>query len=222
MKKNIRPFWVFASMLVMGGAFVLTSCNSDDDNNGGKILTTDVMYGKYEGTMSINDSTAAEKADATDGEDSTGAIRVSAAMNNDTVYFDDFPAGEIIRSVIKDEETAGKIAEAIGQTSYRIGYVPLMAASKDSINLTLNPEPLVLDISIPSTTEEEAQTLHVTVQIDAADNAAYSIGDKNAHFGISATGVSIDNGGEQIPVTNFKEINLAFDMDQTLVVHHGR
>ena len=49
-----------------------------------------------------------------------------------------------------------------------------------------------------------------------------SYNDIAEHFGISATGVSIDNGGEQIPVTNFKEINLAFDMDQTLVVHHGR
>lgn len=209
-------------MLVIGSTFSLTSCSSDDDNNGGKILTTDVMYGKYEGTMSINDSTAAEKADATDGEDSTGAIRVSAAMNNDTVYFDDFPAGEIIRSVIKDEETAGKIAEAIGQTSYSMAYVPLLAATKDSINFTLKPEPMELTISVPSDTEGAEQALHVAVEIEASGNAVYSIADKNARFGITATGVSIDNGGEQIPVTNFKEINLAFDMDQTLVVHHGR
>lgn len=221
MKKTIRPLWVYASMLVIGSTFSLTSCSSDDDK-GGDIITTDVMYGKYEGTMNILEPAAEGRADDSDNGGGTAEINVSATINNDTVYFDDFPAKEIIHSVIKDEETADKISEAIGQTSYRIGYVPLMAASKDSINLTLNPEPLVLDISIPSTTEEEAQTLHVTVQIDAADNAVYSIGDKNAHFGIAATGVSIDNGGEQIPVTNFKEINLAFDMDQTLVVHHGR
>ena len=210
MKKTIRPLWVYASMLVIGSTFSLTSCSSDDDK-GGDIITTDVMYGKYEGTMNILEPAAEGRADDSDNGGGTAEINVSATINKD-----------IIHSIIKDEETADKISEAIGQTSYRIGYVPLMAASKDSINLTLNPEPLVLDISIPSTTEEEAQTLHVTVQIDAADNAVYSIGDKNAHFGISATGVSIDNGGEQIPVTNFKEINLAFDMDQTLVVHHGR
>ena len=180
------------------------------------------MYGKYEGTMSINDSTAAEKADATDGEDSTGAIRVSAAMNNDTVYFDDFPAGEIIRSVIKDEETAGKIAEAIGQTSYSMAYVPLLAATKDSINFTLKPEPMELTISVPSDTEGAEQALHVAVEIEASGNAVYSIADKNARFGITATGVTIESGSDQIPVPGFKAVNMAFDMNRAVAIHHNR
>lgn len=52
MKKTIRPLWIYASMLVIGSTFSLTSCSSDDDK-GGDIITTDVMYGKYEGTMNI-------------------------------------------------------------------------------------------------------------------------------------------------------------------------
>ena len=222
MKKTIRPFWVFASMLLIGSTFSLTSCSSDDNNNGGKILTTDVMYGKYEGTMSINDSTAAGKADDTNDGGSTAGINVSATMNNDTIYFDDFPTKEIINSIIKDEETADKIAEAIGKTSYNMAYVPLLAADKDSINFTLKPEPMELTLSVPSDTEGEEQTLHVTVEIEAAGNAVYYIDEKNARFGITATGVTIENGSDQIPVSGFKAVNMTFDMNQTIARYNNR
>ncbi len=103
-----------------------------------------------------------------------------------------------------------------------MAYVPLLAADKDSINFTLKPEPMELTLSVPSDTEGEEQTLHVTVEIEAAGNAVYYIDEKNARFGITATGVTIENGSDQIPISGFKAVNMTFDMNQTIARYNNR
>ena len=97
MKRFIDSMKVFASMLLLGCAFSFVACSDDDENapqipgNPDSEVTTDVMFGNYTGKMVTYIMNPLEDGDAEDAEDTVG-VDISAIMDNDTIYFEDFPS----------------------------------------------------------------------------------------------------------------------------------
>lgn len=222
MKKIIRPIQFFAAILLLGCSFTMVSCDNDDENAPviPDEVTTDVMYGDYEGKMIVSSVNPNENGDSSEeGNDTTG-VDISASVKNDTIYFEDYPIKDIVLSIVKDEDTANKIVEAVGKVNYKIGYEPKLTSAKDSITCNLEPEPLKLSVTIPSSTEEEPQALQIEVKVEANNNAMYSVEKGNLKFDIHATEVLLGEGEEQILLDNFEPISMGIEMNQKKVTPH--
>lgn len=216
MKKIIRPIQFFAAMLLLGCNFTMVSCDNDDENAPviPDEVTTDVMYGDYAGKMTVFSVNPNENEDNGEGENDTTSVDISASVKNDTVYFEDYPIKDIVLSIVKDEDTANKIVEAVGKVNYKIGYEPKLTSAKDSIICNLEPESLKLSVTIPSSTEENPQALQIEVKVEANNNAMYAIEEGNLKFDIHATEVLLGEGEGQVPLDNFEPISMRIDMNQ--------
>lgn len=216
MKKIIRPIQFFAAMLLLGCNFTMVSCDNDDENAPviPDEVTTDVMYGDYAGKMTVFSVNPNENEDNDEGENDTTSVDISASVKNDTVYFEDYPIKDIVLSIVKDEDTANKIVEAVGKVNYKIGYEPKLTSAKDSIICNLEPESLKLSVTIPSSTEENPQALQIEVKVEANNNAMYAIEEGNLKFDIHATEVLLGEGEGQVPLDNFEPISMRIDMNQ--------
>ena len=117
-------------------------------------------------------------------------------------------------SIVKDEDTANKIVEAVGKVNYKIGYEPKLTSAKDSIICNLEPESLKLSVTIPSSTEENPQALQIEVKVEANNNAMYAVEEGNLKFDIHATEVLLGEGEGQVPLDNFEPISMRIDMNQ--------
>ena len=135
-------------------------------------------------------------------------------MKNDTICFEDFPIKDIVLSIIPDEEMADKIVAAVGKVSYKIGYEPTLTANRDSIEFTLDPEPLKLAVTLPSETEEEAKPLIIEVKVEAEKDGGYSVENANMNFSFVAAKVLLGEGENQQELPDFKPITCNFNMDQ--------
>lgn len=209
---------LFALMLVAGSLFCLTACSDDDNAKDPNEIDTSVMSGYYEGTMTTLD--IASEADESD--EATPGIEVSATIENNTVRFEKFPIKGIVLSIVKNEDLASQIVEAIGDVNYDIEYVPTLSATKDVITMKLNPEPLKLTVTMPAENEgEEAASLVVEVEIVAGGtNAEYTVNNGNLKFSIDATKVMLGEGEEQQEFTEFVPTSFHFDMNRHQVSHH--
>lgn len=216
MKKIIRPIQFFAAMLLLGCNFTMVSCDNDDENAPviPDEVTTDVMYGDYAGKMTVFSVNPNENEDNGEGENNTTSVDISASVKNDTVYFEDYPIKDIVLSIVKDEDTANKIVEAVGKVNYKIGYEPKLTSAKDSIICNLEPESLKLSVTIPSSTEENPQALQIEVKVEANNNAMYAVEEGNLKFDIHATEVLLGEGEGQVPLDNFEPISMRIDMNQ--------
>lgn len=216
MKKIIRPIQFFAAMLLLGCNFTMVSCDNDDENAPviPDEVTTDVMYGDYVGKMTVFSVNPNENEDNGEGENNTTSVDISASVKNDTVYFEDYPIKDIVLSIVKDEDTANKIVEAVGKVNYKIGYEPKLTSAKDSIICNLEPESLKLSVTIPSSTEENPQALQIEVKVEANNNAMYAVEEGNLKFDIHATEVLLGEGEGQVPLDNFEPISMRIDMNQ--------
>ena len=215
MKKLIVTAQVFASLLLMGSAFCFVSCSDDDDvTPAPDEVTTDVMFGDYSGKM-ITSSVAPQ-----DGEETPEGTDITATLDNDTIYFEDFPVKDIVLAVVQDETLADQIVAAVGQVNYPIGYKPTLTAAKDSVNFVLDPKPLKLTVDLSADTEEEAQPLQIEVTVEAGTQGAYAVESGHAAFDITATEVLLGEGENQTPLEGFNAINLQFDLNQYKVTPH--
>lgn len=216
MKKIIRPIQFFAAMLLLGCNFTMVSCDNDDENAPviPDEVTKDVMYGDYAGKMTVFSVNPNENEDNGEGENDTTSVDISASVKNDTVYFEDYPIKDIVLSIVKDEDTANKIVEAVGKVNYKIGYEPKLTSAKDSIICNLEPESLKLSVTIPSSTEENPQALQIEVKVEANNNAMYAVEEGNLKFDIHATEVLLGEGEGQVPLDNFEPISMRIDMNQ--------
>ena len=127
-----------------------------------------------------------------------------------------FPVKDIVMSIINDEEAAGSIVEAVGDINYKIGYKPALTSANDSILMVLDPEPLMLNLTIPAQSESDVdQTLVIEVKVDAGENAAYSVADKKLKFSITARKVLIGEGEEKVELPGFTPAMFSFDLKKT-------
>lgn len=220
MRKVFKPMQLFALMLVAGCSFCFTACSDDDDIKDPNKIKTSVMFGDYKGKMT-SWNIAAHEGEGENDESEPG-IDVSATIVNNTVHFEKFPIKDIVLSIVKDENLANQIVEAVGDVNYDVEYVPALTAAKDSIMMNLNPKPLKLTVTMPAENEgEEAQSLVVEVQVAAGEKkAGYAIENGNLKFYIDATKVMLGEGEDRQEFTGFVPTSFHFDMNQNRISHN--
>ena len=83
-------------------------------------------------------------------------------------------------------------------------------------------EPLKLALTMPSANEgEEAQTMIIEVEIEAAEEGKYTVEGGNLAFAISATKVFLGEGESKVEFPGFAPTRFAFSLNQNKVVHHS-
>lgn len=139
MEKQFKAKMLFASLFMLGCTMTFVSCSDDDDNNTPPTeVTAASVYGDYTGTMTTATVSPTDYNGTEEGEQTGTAV--SAKVEGDTIYFDNFPIKDIVMSVVGDETTADQIVEAVGNVSYKIGYTPTVNEAKDSVMLALDPK----------------------------------------------------------------------------------
>lgn len=206
-------------MLVLGCSFGFTSCSDDDDPKLPEEVTTETMAGNYTGRMVSLTASPTEGDD--NAEETPEGVEVKAQVANDTIYLEQFPINDIVLSIVGDKTVADNIVKAVGDVNYKIGYKPELTQEKDSIRMVLDPKPLHLAIELPASNEnEEPQTLQITVNVKAGENAGYDIESANMKFYFGATEVLLGEGENQQALPGFRPTTFHFDMDKHTVAHN--
>lgn len=206
MKQLFKLGKLYVPALVLVCSMGLTSCSDDDDNTPAVDVTTDEMFGNYEGKMFI---LTASPTEGEEGEEIPSGTDVLAEVNNDTIYFESFPIRDVVVSIV-GEEMADKIVEAVGDIEYKVGYKAKLNEAQDSICFQLDPKPLKLAVSIPS--EGEPLTLNIEVKVSPTLNGNYEVSSANQKFAFGAEEVAFVNGDERTPIEDFKPITFDFEM----------
>lgn len=210
MKKLMRFNGLLVSALMLSCSVAFTSCSNDDEEPTPPAeITTDEMFGNYDGKMMALSITPIE---GEEGEEKPVGTDVSARIDKNTVYFDAFPIRDIVVSIV-GEEAADKIVEAVGDVSYEIAYEPILNEEKDQISFKLDPKPLVLTIDIPSEGEEPIQ-LNIEVKVSVDKNGSYDVKSTDLKFNFSADEVAFVNGDEKTPIDDFKPTTFDFNMNK--------
>lgn len=218
MRKVFKPMRLFVSVLLLGCSFGFTACSDDDAPQLPDEVTTETMFGSYTGKMiALSLSPTKEKNDR---EAIPEGLDIAAKVDNDTIYFEQFPIKDIVLSIVKDETMADKIVEAVGDVDYKVGYEPALTLEKDSIQFVLKPAPLQLSIAIPASQEgEEPQSLLIEVKVEAGKSAGYAVESANMKFYFAATEVLLGEGENQQALPGFFPTTFHFDMNQHKVSH---
>ena len=165
MKKTLK--WSLVMMLAVVG-LTFASCSDDDDNT-------------------------PTEAKATEADPTATELELKVA--NDSIQFEKFPYQALVVELL-GEEASKPIIKAIGDSlNYKINYTATMNAAKDSVVMTLKPEPLKIDVA------------GVEVTIETEKTASYAVSDKNLKFALKAASVKV--GGADFP---FTPMDLSFDM----------
>ena len=220
MRNGFRPMQLVALLLIAGCSFCFTSCSDDDNIKDPSEINTSVMFGDYNGKMTSHNITDHERDDE-NGESEPG-MDVSATIENNTVRFEKFPIKGIVLSIVKNDDLANRIVEAVGDVNYNMEYEPSLTAAKDRIIMKLNPEPLKLTVTMPAGNEgEESQSLVIEVQVVAGEtDGVYAVENGNLKFNIDATKVMLGEGENQQEFTGFIPTSFHFDMNQCRVSHN--
>ena len=188
-------------VMVLGLITTFVSCDDDDEPKPNSPALTDVV-GDYTGKMQI----LFPNPTAEEGEETPEGTDVTAKLTQDEVVFEKFPVADLITAIVGKEAAPG-IIEAVGDVSYKMKYTPTFNDEKTTISLAFAPEPLVLEINLPTkeTAEEGEETpdlkVEVTVATPAAGTLAYT-GNK-LDFNLQATGVKVNGEPLELPVTTF-------------------
>lgn len=183
MKKTLK--WSLVMMLAVVG-FTFASC-SDDDDNTPTVGTVEDVNGEFSGKMTY---ATESKATATEADPTTTTLDLKVA--NDSIKFEKFPYQALVVAIV-GEEASKPIIDMLGDNlDYKVYYTATMNAAKDSVVMTLKPEPLKIALA------------GVEVTIEAEKTASYAVKDKNLKFNLKATKVNI--------LPTFEPIDMSFDM----------
>ena len=166
---------------VMCSALLFAACDKDDDKGGPENPVVTDVYGNYQGKMAVTPLEV--RSNVAPGTD------IAAEVKNDTIYFDDFPVDDLITSIVGEEAAPG-IIEAIGTVKYKVGYKASLNEAKDSIYLTMTPEPLELEFLLSLVPEADLSTVKVT--ITAPSKAGFAYASDNLRFDLNAEEVFLD------------------------------
>ena len=208
---------LFTSMMVLGCSLGFVACNDDDEGKipPSGILTTEEMYGDYDGKMLT--LTPRSLANEEDGDSPLQGVDVVAKVANDTIYFDNLPIKDLVLSIVGDEGLADQIVEAVGEVDYCIGYKPALNETRDSILFTLDPKPLKLSVNLPSDAAEgePAEPLAIEVKVSPAPGAGYEAKSTRMSFRFRADEVLLGEGEEQAPLPTFTPTTFDFDLSKS-------
>lgn len=210
---------LFICSLVLGCSFSLIACNDDEEDAPipPQEVTTAVMYGDYTGKLFVttNETSPVDEIESNEEDEENTGTEISAKVENETISLEQFPIKDIVLSIVGDEETANTIVEAVGDVNYQLSYEPAFNEAKDSIWITLAPEPLKLSLTLPAETEsEEVSTLNIEVKVEPLDGANYELESTNLKFQIIASEVLLGEGEQQSALPGFMPINLDFKMQK--------
>lgn len=188
MKKTLK--WSLVMMLAVFG-LTFASC-SDDDDKTPTVGTVEDVNGEFTGKMTYAKEAKATAADPT-------ATELELKVANDSIQFEKFPYQALVVAIL-GEEASKPIIEQIGDSlQYKTNYTATMNAAKDSVVMTLNPDPLKISI--------KALNMEVVVNIEVPNKASYAINDKNLKFALKAASVKV--GENAFP---FTPMDLSFNM----------
>lgn len=205
--KNLKTMkislkWTLLLVLGVIGLTTFISCDDDDDNKGPVLPKLTDVYGEYSGKATFviaNEDQPAPQA----ANEETNKIDIDVTVNNDTIYFKEFPTGALIDAILgagNGEAIKGKL----GKVSYEIPYTGAFNAAQDTISMTLTPEPLNLEVVLA----EGSDPLKVKVTIVSEDKGTYSIEKKNLKFNMEVSNIDVEN----VPME--KTISFSFDMNK--------
>lgn len=218
MKKEFKLNRLFVFMLVLGCSFSFVACSDDDDPIWERpdAVTPQIMFGDYTGKMQALTVVPTGRENVEGNEETPTGTDILAKVDNDTVYFENFPIKDIVLSIINDEESANKIIEAVGNVKYKIGYSSALTTASDSVKFVLDPKPLKIAISLPTAAEsEETQTLNIEVKVSPAEGGSYELKTTKLKFKFNAEKVLLGEGEEQIEFPGFIPTTFDFAMEKT-------
>lgn len=190
MKKIIFKSLMMA-LLVAGAGFGFSSCTKDSTLIG-------EVVGEYAGKMQVIDTPVEESKEAAAPETGTD---VNLTVTADAVEFAEFPVRSLVAKILnlpEDSETVDGILALVGPVSYSLPYTAAVSADKQSVDLTLLPEVLNLNLE---------GLFSIAVTISAGPDSAYDIESKNLEFELFIDQIQLGDG-EPFSVP----FSLAFDM----------
>lgn len=194
---NLKKSIFFVAALTTALSF--TSCSDDDDP---KMPSVTDVYGTYKGEVDVVDALVG-RADEGDASEP----KVTATVNNDTIYFENFPVDAIL-ATIESEEDAVEIAKTLDKVSFKVGYKGELNQSQDSIGLTLDPKPLKFTYKKTVNEVEVEKNVEVTVNVPENENSAYS--DKVLKFDLEISDIML-NG---VSPDSYIPIFYSFDLNK--------
>lgn len=206
------------STLIISCGLSLTACSNEDSPNPipPETITTQTMYGNYTGLMTLNTENAATTTEEEDSEKEGNSV--TATVDNDTIYFQDFPVKELVMAVVEDENVADQIVEALGNIDYSIGYTPTLTSTSDSIYCQLDPKPLRLTLPFSTSTEgeETPANLNIQVNISSEEDANYEVASSILKLQLTTEEVLLSSGdSEPITLPTFQPLNLKFELTKS-------
>lgn len=134
---------------------------------------------------------------------------MTAEVTNENVVFEKFPVADLITAIMG--EAAPGIIEAVGDVSYKVKYTPTFNDGKTAISMAFTPEPLILEINLPTVEptegegegEGETPDLKVEVTIAAPEAGSFAYAGNKLAFKLQVTGVKVNNEPFEFPVTTF-------------------
>lgn len=205
--KTVRMMMVICATTC---ALSLVACSDDNDEVVPPApVTAADMYGLYTGNVFVDMQTPTTRSV---GE--RPKTPVEATINNDTIYFNDFPVRGLILSILGEEEAVNAIVEALGKVTYAVGYAPVVSEKGDSISFTLDPKPLTLSLQMPTGEEgTEPISMNIEVKVAAHETAGYDVKATHTNFSFEAREVLVDIGSGQMPFP-FNPVAFHFDMNK--------
>ena len=185
MRSKSKQKFLFASLMMLGCSFCLSSCSEDDDVT--KEPTLEAVKGDYTGTVIVDLPTPRMGVRMAAAAEAAEGISIGATVKNDTVYFDDFLVRDIME-LIMPEEQLDQVVKALGKVKYKMGYSAEFNGVKDNIIMNFTPDPLELTVSL-----DEDDSFTVNIDISAAGKGTYVLEDKKLTFELSIDKVMIND-----------------------------
>lgn len=211
MKKTIFSAKLFAAILMMGCTLGFTSCNDDDDKNGSSDVTPATLYGSYMGQLTTSE------AATLDDEETPQGLAIEAVVKNDSVFFDKFPAKEILEAMNAEDELISSIIETIEAVPFAIAYEPVISSDGTLVSLTFDEESLEFDVVL--TEGENAKTLKVEVDFEDEVLGTYNVEEGTLDFSMTSKNVSVSTEEDKEEKTNFTPTMIKINLNQCKVSH---
>ena len=131
-------------------------------------------------------------------------VDISLMLQSDTIYFENFPVGELMEHVLSDEIL--KSYNILDTSNYKMGYKASLSDGYTHVLLTFSPKPLLLNID-----DEPIINNHIpsiTIDIVTRYKGVFSYNNNNLQFVLHAEKILIND--EELLGTNILYFSFTF------------